>query len=291
MKFTGAGPFLAPSEPVTTNASSTGRDRRVDHRLSPVELSTPASIRIPNHPSVTLVDLSPGGALIELPFQIRPNSRITVEFRAASESILLPFQLLRCYVTSVQGGIRYQAAGAFEERLEWKPLLAGTAAVTMANRLTATLEAFLRHGSTTGRVIEFDNLLMWILEAARRGERGDRIAVEIRLRLGRMIPSVTIKCATQPTLPDPVKGARFFGFDFHCDRALTTPDRRLLRASAQLLSIINGTADASQAALPLDFKRRQMTEAPTIAYTIAEWQDMCNTRDPIPHLDPWLRTA
>src|SRR4029453_6530048 len=96
------------------------RDRRVEPRLSPDELSTPASIRIPNRPGVSLVDLSPGGALIDLPFQIRPNSRVTLEFRAASERMILPFRMLRCCVASLQGGVRYHAAGAFEERLDWK---------------------------------------------------------------------------------------------------------------------------------------------------------------------------
>ena len=209
-------------------------------RLSPDELSTPASIRIPNRPAISLVDLSPGGALIDMPFQIRPDSRVTVEFRAASERMMLPFRLLRCYVTSLKGGVRYQAAGEFVHGLDWKPLLADVAAQTATNRLIATLEAFLRHASTTGRVVEFDHLLMWILDAARRGERADRIAVEIRLRLGRFIPSIVIEPATTPSLPDPTRGARFFGFDFRCERALTTPDRRILRTAAHLLSIVNG---------------------------------------------------
>jgi hypothetical protein len=115
---------------------------------------------------------------------------------------------------------------------------------TTAGRLIATLEAFLRHDSTTGRIVEFDQLLTWILDAARRGERADRIAVEIRLRLGRLIPSVTIEAATKPALPDPARGARFFGLDFNSDRMLTTPDRRLLRAAAQLLSIVDVNGNA-----------------------------------------------
>jgi hypothetical protein len=68
-----------------------GRDRRIHARLSPQELSTRASIRIANHPAISLVDLSP--------------------------------------------------------------------------------------------VVDFDHLLMWVLDAARRGERSDRIAAEIQLRL------------------------------------------------------------------------------------------------------------
>lgn len=224
-----------------TTFSSTGRDRRSDTRLTPAEFSTPASIRIPNRSGVSLVDLSCGGALLDVPFQIRPDARLTLEFRAASERMMLPFRMLRCYVASLDGGLRYQAAGAFERRLEWKPLLVDAAAQATTNRLIATLEAFLRHGSPAGRVVDFDQLLLWILEAARRGERADRIAVEIRRHLGWLVPSITIEPSTKALLTDPAKGARFFGLDFQCQRVLTPPDRRLLRAAAQLLSIVNGT--------------------------------------------------
>jgi hypothetical protein len=269
-----------------------GRDRRIHPRLSPRDLSTPAAIRIPNHPAIDLVDLSPGGALINMPFQLRPDSRITLEFRAASERMMLPFRMLRCYVTSLRGGVQYQAAGEFEQPLDWQPLLADAAAQATTERLIATLEAFLRHGPPTGRVVEFDQLLMWILDAARRGERADRIAVEIRLRLTRLIPSVAVESATEPSLPDPARGARFFGFDFSCERALTTPDRRLLRTAAQLLSIVSSNGDRRlRAAPPLDFKPRPNTESPVIAYSVADWQQMCDADGVIPQNDPWLRTA
>jgi hypothetical protein len=266
-----------------------GRERRVHHRLSSDELSTPASIRIPNHPPVSLVDLSPGGALLDMPFQIRPDSRVTVEFRAASERMMLPFRLLRCYVTSLKGGVYYQAAGEFVHGLDWKPLLADVAAQTATSRLIATLEAFLRHASTTGRTLEFDHLLMWVLDAASRAEGADRIAVEIRLRLGRIIPSLVIEPATTPTLPDPTRGARFFGFDFRCERALTTPDRRILRAAAHLLSIVKAD-EASRKPQPLDFKPRQTTASDLISYSVADWQDM-RQADGSVQGEPWERSA
>lgn len=199
-----------------------------------------------------------------------------LELRAASDRVMLPFRLLRCYVASLQGGVRYQAAGAFEERLDWKPLV-GPGAQATTNRLIVTLEAFLRQGSSSGREIEFDQLLIWILDAARRGERADRIAVEIRLRLGRMIPSVTVEAATQPILPDPARGARFFGLDFKCERLLTTPNRRLLRAAAQLLSIINDNSSAQgRTPRPLDFKPQTPPESPAIVYG-ADWKELRRT--------------
>ena len=221
---------------------------------------------------MSLVDLSHGGALIDVPFQVRPDARLMLELRAASDRVILPFRLLRCYVASLQGGVRYQAAGAFEERLNWKPLL-GTAVQATTNRLIATLEAFLRQGSASGREMEFDHLLMWILDAARRGVRTDRIAVEIRLHLGRMIPSVTVEAATKPMLPDPARGARFFGLDFTSERMLTTPERRLLRAAAQILSIVSDNSLApTRAPGPLDFKPQTPPDSGVIIYG-ADWKE------------------
>jgi hypothetical protein len=233
-----------------------------------------------------------------MPFQIRPDSRLTVEFRAASERMMLPFRLLRCYVTSLRGGVRYQAAGAFEEGLDWKPLIADTAAQAQSARLIATLEAFLRHSSANDRVAEFDHMLMWILDAAQRGERIDRIAVEIRLRLARLVPSVVVEPATKPVLPDPAKGARFFGLDFKCERLLSTSDRRLLRATAQLLAILKGSHEsgsghgtaAAPVILPMHAKTVQ-NAGPVISYSVADWQDMCDADGIFRARDPWLQSA
>lgn len=235
-----------PSAPRVEAPSFHERDRRVHPRVSWEDLSTPASIRIPNRPGVSLVDLSAGGALLHVPFQLRPNSRMTVEFRAASERMMLPFRLLRCYVASLKGGLQYEAAGEFEHRLDWNPLLGHAAAEeATSNRLVATLETFLRHAPTSGRIFEFDHLLMWVLDAARSGERAERIALEIRLRMTRIIPSLVIETATGSTLPDPARSARFFGFDFRCAGLLTTSDRRLLRSTAHLLSIVSSNGNVA----------------------------------------------
>jgi hypothetical protein len=128
-----------------------------------------------------------------------------------------------------------------------------------------------------------------VLDAARRGERADRITVEIRLRLMRIIPSISIESSVTPTLPDPARGARFFDVDFRCDRPLTTSDRRLLRAAAHLLSIVNGKADVHRPARPLDFKPRE-TGSSVIAYSVSDWQDM-RQADDAARRDPWERTA
>jgi hypothetical protein len=191
--------------------------------------------------------------------------------------------------------VRYQAAGAFEERLEWEPLLVDAAAEATSNRLIATLETFLRQGPAAGRVVELDRLLMWILDAVRRGEPAERIAVEIRQRLTGLIPSVKIEPASTASLPDPARGARFFGFDFRCERMLTALDRRILRVAAQLLSIVKASGHRAarpnpSPSPPLDFVKHRHDLSPVIAYSVADWQEMCSTS--VLELDPWpLRRA
>ena len=216
---------------------------------------------------------------------------MTLEFRAASERIVLPFRWLRSYVRSLKGGVHYEAAGEFVHGLDWKPLLADVAAQTTSNRLIATLEAFLRHASTIGRILEFDQLLTWVLDAARRGERADRVAVEIRLRLMRIIPSIVVESSTTPSLADPARSARFFDFDFRCERVLTTADRRLLRATAHLLSIVNASGnDVPRPTQPLDFVPRQTTESGIVSYSVADWQDM-RKAERAAQRSPWKQPA
>jgi hypothetical protein len=273
-------------EPLSTQNTS---DRRIYPRLSSDALSVAASITIPNRPAVTLVDLSQGGARIDLPFQMSPDARVNLEFRAASERMMLPFRLLRCYVASLKGGVMYRAAGTFDNEFDWQPLLGDVRAQTTSTRLIRTLEAFLRHDGATGRSLEFDQLLISVLDAARRGERGDRIAVEIRMRLMRIIPSIVIQPVTTPSLPDPARGARSFGFDFRSERALSTPDRRILRAAAQLLSIVSAN-EAARPAPPLDFKPRQPTDSGVITYSVADWQ-ATRQGDTAARRDRWKQSA
>ncbi len=184
--------------------------------------------------------------------------------------------------------MRYQAAGSFDQELDWKPLLDDIAAQSTVGRLIATLEAFLRHRTTTSRVVGFDNLLMWIMDAARRGESTDRIAIEIRLRLAQLIPSVTVAAASAPSLPDPLRGARFFGLDFTCGQPLSARDRRLLRAAAQLLSLLNSNGNVAPDEVPLDIKPCRSESI--VTHSVADWQ-MTDTGLAIPQATAWFRTA
>ena len=260
---------------------SSGRDRRVHLRLSPEELNAPATIRIPSRPPVSLIDLSSGGALIEFPFQITPEARLTVELTTGPDQLKVPFRLLRCYVASLKGGVRYQAAGTFEADLNL-PLMRAPAQ-TPATRLVSTLEAFLRQngaGDRHERVREFDHLLVSLLDGVRRGEPSERISSAIRARLEMFIPSLTIEPAATAFLHDPSRSARFFGIDFKSKRVLTTIDRRILRVAAQLLTAINESAPKATRAVRPSTAPADIV-APTVTHGVADWQEMCRTAAPL----------
>jgi hypothetical protein len=229
-------------------------------------------LRIPNRPPVVLVDLSVGGALLDLPFQLRPDSPVTVELMSGSELLTVPFRPLRVYVGSLDQGIRYKAAGAFVRDLHLKDVPADRPADSATARLASALDALLRNGNIagqSGRVPQFDHLLGWILDAVRRGERPEVISMEIRDRLSRLIPALAVTAASTMFLADPARSARFFGFDFIAPRLLTGTERRVLRAAAQLLDIVEGRSSGESDRPPALHREPNSV---SVVRSIAEWQ-------------------
>jgi hypothetical protein len=262
---------------------SSGRERRVHRRISREQLAIEAEVRIPARPPISLVDLSSGGALIDLPFQIRPESQVNLELVTRSDRLTLPVRLLRCYVVSLKDGVRYQAAGEFREQLHLPELLGRDRDASRGNRLASTLEAFLRMGAT-GResqdLAEFNHMLGSVLEGVRRGDGPEELSLHIRSRIRQLIPMISIAPSKGAYLADPSRGARFFDLDFASARVLTAVDRRMLRAAAQLLTIIDGQdAAATPPSLPPPSQAQPAT--PVIAYSIADWQKMCRVDEPM----------
>lgn len=255
-----------------------GRERRIHQRIGREQLAIETEIRIPSRPPVSLVDLSPGGALIDLPFQVRPDSQAKVELVTRSDRLTVPVRLLRCYVTSLTDGVRYQAAAEFREQLHLPQLLGTDTDAGRAGRLASTLEAFLRHGAAAGgnqHLAEFNHLLGSVLEGVRRGDGPEQLSSHIRSRIRQLIPMLSIAPSKGAYLADPARGARFFDLDFTSARVLTAMDRRMIRAAAQLLSIIDGDAPAPQTSPAVKAPLKTQPGAAVIAYSIADWQDMC----------------
>lgn len=95
-------------------------DRRNHPRLKYSEVSPPPAARILSRPRVRLVNVSPGGVLLDAPFQLRPGSELVLEVSTDSanattraDSLAVAMHVLRCYVSELKEGVRYQAAGQF----------------------------------------------------------------------------------------------------------------------------------------------------------------------------------
>jgi hypothetical protein len=97
-----------------------GRERRAFTRVDPVELVDPLVARVKYGEPVTLLDVSAGGALIETRAALRPDASLVLEVMGAGAQDLVPVvsRVIRCHVSSVNGGIRYRGACAFKRPLD-----------------------------------------------------------------------------------------------------------------------------------------------------------------------------
>ncbi|MGH9372254.1 MAG: DUF6982 domain-containing protein [Vicinamibacterales bacterium] len=96
---------------------STDRDRRAHERLMARELEWLKSIRLKSGGSVSLIDLSAGGALIETRTPLRPGSTtvVTISGRGVVETASL--RVLRCEVTKLDHGLVYRGACVFDRAI------------------------------------------------------------------------------------------------------------------------------------------------------------------------------
>jgi hypothetical protein len=250
-----------------------GSDRRVHQRISSSQLRELTFVHIPNQPTASLIDLSAGGALLTVPFQMRPGSRTTLELVTADERLAVPFQLLRCWVADVADTVRYYAAGSFDRTLHLGGTLADELVPATPDRLLAALEALQRSSQTVdlqSRGTIFNDMLSWVVAGVRLRRPAAEISTQIKARLVRLYSSLIIEAASRTPLRDPSASARFFGLDFRSADVLSAADRRFLRASAQLISLVNGST--------ID-REPETTLIPTaipisslLVHSMAEWQ-------------------
>ena len=244
-------------------------DRRAHRRISSTYLPG-AGIRIPHRPAVSLVDLSSGGALLELPFQAQPETRFQIELVTPRGQMVVPFQLLRCYVAGLRDRVIYHAAGAFDQLLNLPPSMGGAAAAFATQRLIDTLERFLhtgRQADPRSRASgEFHELLAWAIGGLRRGDSPEIVALKIKSHLTQRFPSLVI----YPTTSAPsnaLTSAQFFGVTFRSRFVLSAEDRRFLRSAAQLISM----TDECARELGDDGGPEVEEYSPLVTYSAAEW--------------------
>jgi hypothetical protein len=94
------------------------RDRRVYQRLRDGELEWIRSARLGGK-GVSLVDLSAGGALIDSPVLLRPESLLTLQLSGRGVETAVEFRVLRCQVGSIgAAGPTYRAACEFTRLID-----------------------------------------------------------------------------------------------------------------------------------------------------------------------------
>ena len=93
-------------------------ERRGHMRLSLDDVRWLRSARLKYGPDVRVIDISPGGILVETEGQLRPDANIVFELSGPLRSILVPSKVLRCRVASFAEVMRYQGACAFKRPLE-----------------------------------------------------------------------------------------------------------------------------------------------------------------------------
>jgi len=95
------------------------RERRAYQRLRDHELAWIRHARLSAGKGVSLVDLSAGGALLDSPVPLRPDSLLTLEIVGRGLETSVQFRVLRCEVGAIgPGGATYRGACAFTRLIE-----------------------------------------------------------------------------------------------------------------------------------------------------------------------------
>lgn len=258
-----SGPQIAGALP-SRNRKGAG-DRRAYPRIPSASLGI-TRITIRNRQAASLVDLSSGGALLELPYQLAPDSRVPMQFDAGGRKVELPIQLLRCYVASLNGGVRYHAAGAFDQLLNLDALT--LRASTAMERMMAALERLesgVRKTALQSRSDElFHQTLTELISWLRQDESLDLVVLKLKARLTQSYRCLLIIPAKTPTF-DPATTLECFGLTFKAKNPLSAHDRRFLKANAQLISILEATR---RQLLGADARPR----ASQVVHSVADWQ-------------------
>jgi hypothetical protein len=94
-------------------------ERRLYQRLRDRDLRWVRQVRLGGNRSVSLVDLSASGALIDSPVPLRPASILTLQIAGAGVDTAVEFRVLRCQIGAIgRGGPTYRAACEFSRLIE-----------------------------------------------------------------------------------------------------------------------------------------------------------------------------
>src|SRR4029453_11200425 len=102
-------------------------DRRAHARRPVSDLNWLRFARLAKGDDVQLVDLSEGGALLELESPLKPGTILSLEIAGRDLDLTVPFEVLRCYVSRLRGDVTiYRGACVFAHLIELpKPVVRG----------------------------------------------------------------------------------------------------------------------------------------------------------------------
>ena len=145
---------LAARRAIALHPPERPRDRRAHSRRRAEDLEWLQSVRLSGGSGlgVTLVDLSEGGALIEVDGPLRPGLKLTLELSGHGLDTAVPLEVLRSYIASLRGGLTYyRGACAFAHLIDLPS--AGPAAVAPRAPFVGTnaaLTLLLERAATPG---------------------------------------------------------------------------------------------------------------------------------------------
>jgi hypothetical protein len=94
-------------------------DRRAHLRRGAADLEWLRLVRLAQGLDVRLIDLSEGGALLEIDSPLKPGTILTLELSGSGLDATVPIEVLRCYISSLRGNIAtYRGACAFTHPIE-----------------------------------------------------------------------------------------------------------------------------------------------------------------------------
>ena len=95
-------------------------ERRAARRSSGARVREIAG-RVRAGQDISVLDLSPSGALVEGGRPLCPGARIDVQLSRDGDRVNVPARVVRCLVAAIDAneGVRYHAGLAFERRLVW----------------------------------------------------------------------------------------------------------------------------------------------------------------------------
>jgi hypothetical protein len=111
---------LALVQPPPIVEPDVSEDRRVHERRLASELAWLSQVRIKYGPDVSLIDLSAGGAQIEIDgHALRPGSNVVIEIMGGGRATTIPAQVLRCHLASLQPRAAYRGALIFKRPFDF----------------------------------------------------------------------------------------------------------------------------------------------------------------------------